>query len=262
MRLQTTTIFDIPFSSMTMEETIIYITKQLHNRQEAFHIVTANPEIVMYTKRDSRFKVAVKKADLITPDGIGLIKASEWLGTPLAERVTGFDMMNGWFSYLGEQGKSVSVFLLGARPSVAEKAGKTISSKYPNVKITGHHHGYFQKEDTAQIVKQIQEAKPDILLVALGFPRQEFFIQTYKDQLHTKVAVGVGGSFDVWAGEVKRAPKWIRSINLEWFYRLCMDPSRFHRQLMLIDFLKDVFREWRISKFRKTSKSKKTSSSL
>ncbi|MFP3125340.1 WecB/TagA/CpsF family glycosyltransferase [Ectobacillus funiculus] len=253
MKLQTTTIFDIPFSSMTMEETIIYITKQLHNRQDVFHIVTANPEIVMYTKRDLRFKKAVKKADLITPDGVGLIKASKLLGKPIAERVTGFDMMNNWFTHLSEQGTNVSVFLLGAGPHVAEKAGRTITAKYPNIKLAGCHHGYFKKEDTVQIVEQIREAKPDILLVALGFPRQEFFIQTYKDQLHAKVAVGVGGSFDVWAGEVQRAPKWIRRINLEWFYRLCMEPSRFHRQLVLIDFVKDVFREWRSIKAKKTS---------
>ena len=106
----------------------------------------------------------------------------------------------------------------------------------------GIQDGYFKQEEEENIVSRIQEAKPDLLLVALGFPRQENFIQTNKHRLETKMAVGVGGSLDVWAGEVKRAPKWIQAIHLEWFYRLCSNPTRWRRQLVLAEFLKEVMR--------------------
>ncbi len=102
--------------------------------------------------------------------------------------------------------------------------------------------GYFKPEEEENIISRIQEAKPDLLLVALGFPRQENFIQNNKNRLQAKMAVGVGGSFDVWAGEVKRAPKWIQAIHLEWFYRLCSNPTRWRRQLVLAEFLKEVMR--------------------
>ncbi len=106
----------------------------------------------------------------------------------------------------------------------------------------GIQDGYFKQEEEENIVSRIQKAKPDLLLVALGFPRQENFIQTNKHRLETKMAVGVGGSLDVWAGEVKRAPKWIQAIHLEWFYRLCSNPTRWRRQLVLAEFLKEVMR--------------------
>ncbi|WP_028401316.1 WecB/TagA/CpsF family glycosyltransferase [Ectobacillus panaciterrae] len=248
MTIQMVDILGVPFSSMTMEETLSYITKQLHDRETVFHIVTANPEIVMCARKDPGFEKVLKQADLITPDGIGVVKASGLLGQPIKERVAGFDMMNQWLAQLSEAGKPVSVYLLGAKPHVVEGAARTIAS-YPGVTVAGYHHGYFKKEEEAAIVEQIQKAQPDILLVALGFPRQEEFIQAYKHELRAKVAVGVGGSFDVWAGEVKRAPKWIQSIHLEWFYRLCSNPSRWRRQLVLAEFLKEVLRE------RKTVKS-------
>jgi N-acetylglucosaminyldiphosphoundecaprenol N-acetyl-beta-D-mannosaminyltransferase len=232
-----------------MEETLSYITKQLYDRETVFHIVTANPEIVMCAKKDPDFEQVLRKADLITPDGIGVVKASRLLGNPIKERVAGFDMMNKWFAQLSQQDQPVSVFLLGAKPHVSEAAARTISNTYSNITVVGYHHGYFKAEEEAAIVGQIQKANPDILLVALGFPRQERFIQTYKHELNAKVAVGVGGSFDVWAGEVKRAPRWIQTIHLEWFYRLCSNPSRWRRQLVLVEFMKEVFRA------RKTVKS-------
>ncbi|WP_416827986.1 WecB/TagA/CpsF family glycosyltransferase [Ectobacillus polymachus] len=244
MTIRTVDILGIPFSTMRMGETIDYISTQLYEREQAFHIVTANPEIVMCAKKDPKFKEAVLHADLITPDGIGVVKASGWFGEPIPERVGGFDMTNQWFRQFSKE-EPKTVYLLGAKKHVVEKAASVLSSQYPGVHIVGYHDGYFRDEDEEEIIRNVQEAKPDILLVALGFPRQEQFIMRNKHRLGAKIAVGVGGSFDVWAGEVKRAPKWMQSINLEWFYRLLANPTRWRRQLILIEFLQEAMREWK-----------------
>ncbi|MFX3625064.1 MAG: WecB/TagA/CpsF family glycosyltransferase [Ectobacillus sp.] len=244
MKVQTTTILGVPFSNLTMDETVRYLSEQLKSEHNTtFHVVTANPEIVMCAKKDKEFKEKLQQADLVTPDGIGVVKASSWLGKPLKERVAGFDLMNCLFKELSAAKRPVSVFLLGAKPHVVEKAAHALAGKYPGIDIAGYHHGYFKEEEEQEIVAQIQQAKPDILLVALGFPRQEQFIQRHKQRLQAKIAVGVGGSLDVWGGEAKRAPKWIQKIHLEWFYRLCKNPSRWRRQLALLEFLKEVLRE-------------------
>ncbi|CAG9613554.1 N-acetylglucosaminyldiphosphoundecaprenol N-acetyl-beta-D-mannosaminyltransferase [Bacillus rhizoplanae] len=246
MAVQTIDILGVPFSTMTMEETIRYMMQQLEKEQEnTFQVVTANPEIVMCAKKDAKFHETLLQVDIITPDGIGVVKASGMLGTPLKERVAGFDLMSDLFKTLSQEKKSVSVFLLGAKPHVVEKAAQTLTERYTAISIVGTQDGYFKQEQEEEIIARIQEAQPDILLVALGFPRQENFIQQNKHRLNTKVAVGVGGSFDVWAGEVKRAPKWIQAIHLEWFYRLCSNPTRWRRQLVLVEFLKEVVRSKR-----------------
>ncbi|MGG0239567.1 WecB/TagA/CpsF family glycosyltransferase [Bacillus rhizoplanae] len=246
MAVQTIDILGVPFSTMTMEETIRYMMQQLEKEQEnTFQVVTANPEIVMCAKKDAKFHETLLQADIITPDGIGVVKASGMLGTPLKERVAGFDLMGDLFKTLSQEKKSVSVFLLGAKPHVVEKAAQTLTERYEALSIVGTQDGYFKQEQEEEIIARIQEAQPDILLVALGFPRQENFIQQNKHRLSTKMAVGVGGSFDVWAGEVKRAPKWIQAIHLEWFYRLCSNPTRWRRQLVLVEFLKEVVRSKR-----------------
>ncbi|MBO1624137.1 WecB/TagA/CpsF family glycosyltransferase [Bacillus arachidis] len=243
MAVQTVDILGVPFSTMTMEETIQYIMKQLEaERTHTFQVVTANPEIVMCAKKDPSFYQTLLKTDLITPDGIGVVKASGMLGTPLKERVAGFDLMSDLFEALSKENKPVSVFLLGAKPHVVKGAADHLTKTYSAVSIVGTQDGYFKQEEEEDIISRIQETKPDILLVALGFPRQENFIQNNKHRLQAKVAVGVGGSLDVWAGEVKRAPKWIQSIHLEWFYRLCSNPTRWRRQLVLAEFLKEVMR--------------------
>lgn len=243
MGLQTVDILGVPFSTMTMDETIRYMMNELEKEHaHTFQVVTANPEIVMCAKKDPGFKETLLEADLITPDGIGVVKASAMLGTPLKERVAGFDLMSDLMAALSKENKKVSIFLLGAKPHVVERAAKTLTERYMAVTIVGMQDGYFKQEQEEEIVARIQEAKPDLLLVALGFPRQENFIQNNKHRLNTKVAVGVGGSLDVWAGEVKRAPKWIQAIHLEWFYRLCSNPTRWRRQLVLAEFLKEVVR--------------------
>ena len=230
---------------------ILDVPVDLINRQEAFDIflklmekegcsliVTPNSEIVVAASKDEEFKKIIESADLIIPDGIGLVYASRILGMPLKERVTGIDFLNDILAYLAKTEKSI--FLFGSKPGVAEKAGEKMKLKYPGLKVAGTHNGYFKKEEESGIVDMINNSGADFLCVALGFPKQEKFIGTYKERLAPRVAVGVGGSLDVWAGTLKRAPDFYINHGLEWLYRLIQEPSRYKRMIVLPIFMLKV----------------------
>lgn len=227
-------ILGVPFSKLTMAETVSLIGETVEqSRDKLFHVITANPEFVMGTLDDPELKKISEDTELITPDGIGIVMAAKWNGEPVAERVAGYDLL----LRLLEEGdhQRWSFYFLGSSEEVSRLATDKILERYPNVRIAGRHNGFF-KEKEAEIIAQINDAKPDFLIVALGAPRQEKWIYENKHRLHTKVAVGVGGSLDVIAGKVKRAPAIWQKLNLEWFYRLLIQPSRWKRQLALPKF--------------------------
>lgn len=232
-------IMDIPFLNKTKQsflEENLY--SHLLNEDKTF-IVTANPEIVMATRNDAHYKEAVCSAHYIVPDGIGIVIASKRQQTPLQERVAGFDLMIDLLNFAND--KKLSCFLLGATADVNERAVNEIKNRFPNVKIAGHHHGYFS--DDEEIVTLVKDASPDLVFVALGFPKQEFWIRNNFDSFKKGMFIGVGGSFDVLAGEVERAPSFWIKLNLEWLYRLIKQPSRIFRiftifKFMLLTFLK------------------------
>ncbi len=215
--------------------------KQLIMNRKPAHIITLNAEIVYQAQEDAELLRIINAADLVTPDGIGIVWAGKKLGYPVQERVTGIDLLY----LLCEQSvkEDWKIYLLGAAPGVAEAAGKKLSQSYSGLKICGVHDGYFSAEGLNGIVEEIQELHPDILLVALGAPRQEFWIHQYKDELAVPVSIGVGGSFDVVAGMKERAPEWMIKVNLEWLYRLLKEPSRFKRQLALPKFVIEVLKQ-------------------
>lgn len=228
------TILGVSFSKLSMEETLNTLSNVVASESnKPFHVITANPEIVIGADQDPNIKQITDQADLITPDGIGIVIASRWKGEPVAERVAGYDLLLN----LLEQGNQAgwSFFFLGAGEEVNKGATEIIRERYPNLVIAGRHHGFF-KEKEAELIQQINEAHPDILVVALGAPRQEQWIYQHKAELHTKIAIGVGGSLDVIAGKVKRAPVFWQKLNLEWFYRLVSQPTRWKRQLALPKF--------------------------
>ncbi len=199
------------------------------------HIITLNAEIAYAARNNSPLKAVINQADLVTPDGIGIVWAARRLGWPIKERVTGIDMV--YELCANAQAREWKIFLLGAAPQVAETAAEKLLLSYPNLKIAGIRDGYFSESEVATVVKEIREAGPDILLVGLGAPKQEFFINQHKNELGVPVAVGVGGSFDVIAGIKKRAPDIMIKLNLEWLYRLGAEPSRLKRQMVLPKFV-------------------------
>jgi len=209
--------------------------KELIERGLPAHIITLNAEIVYQAQASQDLREIINNADLITPDGIGIVWAGRKLGFNIRERVTGIDLV-----YRLCQAAPVEewkIYLLGSAPGVAEAAARQLAAAYPGLQICGTHHGYFQEEDMPAMVQEIRELAPHILFVALGAPKQEMWIKKYKEQMGVPACIGVGGSLDVIAGYKKRAPGWIVKLNLEWLYRLLAEPSRFRRQLVLPKFV-------------------------
>ena len=203
-------------------------------------IVTPNSEIVVNAGKNPALMNAIEQAEMVIPDGIGLVYASKILKHPLEERVTGIDFLGKSLEYLAKSGKTV--FLFGSKPGIAEKAAAKMEEAYPGLKIVGTRNGYFKPEEEEDILAEINNADPDLLCVALGSPKQELFVLKYKDRLKAKAAIGVGGSLDVWSGDLKRAPEFYRKHGLEWLYRFIQEPSRYKRMAALPLFmLKVVF---------------------
>ncbi|MGM8213617.1 WecB/TagA/CpsF family glycosyltransferase [Virgibacillus sp. W0430] len=227
-------IMDIPFLNISKSSLVNDILRpHLMNGNKTF-IVTANPEIVMRTKEDASYKKVVQSADYVIPDGAGILLAAKYKKHPLRERIPGYELMLDLLQIANEKG--LSCYFLGASGSVNLKVVRVVEQKYPNVKIAGHHHGFFQLDDLS-VVEDVKRASPDLIFVALGLPKQEQWIEMHNNQFEKGLFMGVGGSFDVLAGVVKRAPQaWI-NLNLEWLYRLLKQPFRLKRIFKVFKFM-------------------------
>lgn len=235
-------IMGIPFLNKTREQLLdSYVYPALKTRSKLF-LVTANPEIVMLAKEMEDYEETVLRADYVIPDGTGVVLASKIMGTPLPERIPGFELMTDLINYADENG--LSCFFLGASKTVNNQLVDNVRKLYPNLKIAGHHHGFFDLEDE-DVVEKVVQAEADLVFVALGAPRQEKWITKHYDSFKSGLFMGVGGSFDVLAGNVKRAPKiWIK-LNLEWLYRLLTQPQRWKRILKVFEFIfRIIFRRY------------------
>lgn len=230
-------IFGIRFSDKTQTQTTNYLSNIIDVESKGLaHIVTANPEIVMMAQKSKGFMKMIKNADLVTADGIGVVWASKMFGLDIPERVTGYDTVVSLFEKRQREQKPMRVYLVGAKEEVVKKAAQYIENNYSYVQIVGYQDGFFKKDDEQKIVKEINQCNADLLLVAMGSPRQEQFIFNNKTKLKIKVAIGVGGVFDVLSGNIKRAPEIFQKTHLEWFYRLISSPSRIFRQMSLLRF--------------------------
>lgn len=230
-------ILGVSFDNVNMQEAIEKC-KEFISSDSGHLVVTPNPEIVMRAQDNEEFKSIINNAALVIPDGIGIIKAGNILGTPLKERVAGYDLICNLF----EEAKdgSISFYFWGSKPGIAEKAREKIKEKYPKLNVLGAHTGYFNEEEEKAIIQEIKELKPDVLLVGLGAPKQEIIINKYINEKIFKIGIGCGGSIDVISGEVKRAPKIFIKLHLEWFYRLLKQPTRLKRMMVLPKFIKEV----------------------
>lgn len=238
-------IFGVRIHNTTLEEVTSLLRKYLKGDKLSV-IYTPNTEIVMSAKDDENLRNLLNKADLIIPDGIGLIYGSRIKKKPLKERVTGFDTSMKLLDIANEN--SYSIFLLGGKDGVSKIAAENIEKDYPNIKIAGYQHGYFKgshlglidTEEEKEVLNRINKANPDIIFVGLGFPMQEKWIDANKDRLNSRVIIGNGGVIDVLAGNAKRAPKIYMDLGLEWLYRLMKNPSRIKRQMAIPKFMLQV----------------------
>lgn len=235
-------ILGITFSKLSLKETVDLIDSKVSEcSNKVFHIITVNPEIAVQIQEDPELKKISLESDLITPDGVGIVLASRLKRNPIPERVTGYDLFLESLK-VGNQ-KGWSFYLLGSDEEVNRKASEYIMKNHPNVKIAGRHHGYFKKEEDNEIIKDIRNSKPDILIVALGSPLADKWIYRHKNELNANVVFGVGGSLDVITGKVKRTPEIWKRLNLEWLHRRITQPSRKKRQKKLKIFAYRVFVE-------------------
>lgn len=233
-------IMAVAFDNVTMDEAVAQAVENLQSKRRCM-VVTPNAEIAQSCVTDDRLREIVRKAGLVLPDGIGVIYASRILKKPLKQRVPGVEFGENLVSALRDTGKTI--FFLGGKPGVAEEAAHRLQVKYPGLKVAGTKDGYFQREEEA--VEAVQQAKPDVLFVCLGSPKQEYFMADHFDQLGATLMVGLGGSLDVYAGKVERAPALFRKLGLEWFYRLLRQPSRLGRMMKLPQYLWQSIR-WRM----------------
>lgn len=223
-----TDVLGVGFDNVTKAEAVERAL-ELIDAREGRYVVTPNPEIVMLAKENPELKEALAGADIVLPDGAGIVKGAAILGRPMKEKVPGIDFACGVMARLAERGGSV--YLFGAKPGVAETAAETLRTKFPGLVISGTSDGYFS--DDGPIIEKIKDAAPDFLLVCLGAPKQELWMAKMSGKLLVGLMVGLGGSLDVFAGTVKRAPEAWQKLDLEWLYRLLKEPRRIGRMMKL-----------------------------
>lgn len=234
-----THILGVPFDVVTMEQAVERVKKML--TAEGQHMIcTPNPEIVMEAQTDEALMQILKEADLVVPDGVGVVWASKYSEIRLQERVAGYDLTQNLMQALANTEETFYFF--GGAPGVAAAAARRMTKEHPGLRIVGVHNGYFDEKEEKKIIQDIKKKAPSILLVGLGAPKQEKWIYENLHTVGAKTAIGVGGSFDVMAGNVKRAPKLFQKLGLEWFYRLISQPTRWKRMMRLPKFALTVLK--------------------
>lgn len=216
--------FDIDIANLTMSETIAVINESIDNKQPILHIVV-NAAKLVNMQYDAELKESILNADLVNADGMAVVWASKLLGKPLKERVAGVDLFEQLVQNASQ--RKEKIFLLGAQEEVVREVARIYASKYGEEIIGGYRNGYFTAKEESEIVAAIVKSKSTYLFVAMSSPKKEIFLSTYKDALRSVgFIMGVGGSFDVISGKVKRAPVWMQKIGMEWFYRFLQEPKR------------------------------------
>ena len=227
-----TGVLGLRFDNVTMDEALAR-ARELLKTDGASVVVTPNAEIAYEALRSDELRALLNSADLMLPDGSGVVLAAKLLKTPLKQKVAGVDFADRLLGVLEETGGGL--YLLGSKPGIGELAAEKMREKHPKLTICGIADGYFK--DEAAVVEKINAAAPDVLFVCLGAPKQELFMQAHRDELNVRLMAGLGGSLDSFAGTVKRAPRWMIRMNLEWLYRLIKQPSRFGRMLRLPKYI-------------------------
>ena len=225
-------VMGVLFDNVTMEQALDRAETLMEAKASAY-CVTPNGEIVWEAMQDPAFRSILNEADLVLPDGASVVLGSRILERPLQEKVAGIAFAEALVQRMAARGGRL--YLLGGRPGIAEKAAENLTAKYPGLVICGTADGYFKEDEAA--VRKLREAKPDVVFVCLGSPKQEYFMQKYLAQSGAKLMIGLGGTLDVVAGTLKRAPKWMQKLQLEWLYRLICEPRRIGRMMRLPKFV-------------------------
>lgn len=230
-------ILGVEVASLTMQEAVSAAESFMDSKTPHL-IATANAEMIMWATHDDELKKILNTADLVVPDGAGTVWASNYLGINMPERVAGFDLVQNLLA--NAPARRRRIFFFGSAPGVAEKAKAKAENDFPGINIVGIRNGFFGAEDEPAIIEQIKQAKPDLLLAALGVPKQEKWLNAHIQELGCPLSIGVGGTFDVMAGVMKRAPLWMQKAKLEWLFRGMLQPKRIGRLMALPRFVMAV----------------------
>lgn len=241
-------VLGIKIDKITIDEASDKIMNLINSEKNGHYVFTPNSEMIMAGYRDENLKSILNSADILSADGIGVVYASKILKNPIKERCAGFDIACSLLEKMNKEKKSL--YLFGSKQDVVEAAKENILQKHPHINICGIANGYFDEARQQEIINDINEKKPDVVFVCLGVPKQEKWIYNNAKNLNAKVLMGLGGSLDVFAGKVKRAPVIYQKLGIEWLYRLCKEPKRIGRMLDLPRFAFTVikngkkFKQW------------------
>ena len=235
----TVKILGLPVHNLTMSAALDKIESFIREGG-SHHIITADSSMLVMAQEDIPLREIILNADLVTPDSSGVLWAASYLKQPLVAQVPGVVIGEKLCERSAVSG--FSLYFLGAAPGVASKAAQIMQSKYPGCNIVGTQDGFFKPEDLDRIVEEISKSKPDVLLVAMGIPKQEKWIQAHRDRLGVSVLIGVGGTLDVLSGTAKRAPVLFQKLKLEWLWRVLSNPSKISKVKLLPVFVRMVLR--------------------
>ena len=231
-------ILGIPVVDTTKAEFVDHVIDEMQERTKPICIVTANPEIIMLAKENKTYEECLLNSNYVVADGIGVVIGSKILGTPLKERTPGFELVHD-FSRTANKNYN-RFFFYGGKPGIAERAAENAKALYPHINIVGVADGYGGDGDGDEVAEKIAALQPNFIFVATGAPSQEEWIAKHRDKFANAIMIGIGGSLDVLSGTVERAPEFFIKLNLEWFYRLITQPTRFKRMLKIPEFLLEV----------------------
>jgi N-acetylglucosaminyldiphosphoundecaprenol N-acetyl-beta-D-mannosaminyltransferase len=240
--IQTVTVLGFPVHRIDLEQAARLLWEAIRSQpQVRIRVATLNPEMVMAGLDNLELGAALRSAELVVPDGSGIVWALRRAGLRQQQRVTGVDLVETLLLRCAAQG--LRLFLLGGQPGVAEAAAANLRCRYPGVDLVGVAHGYFSPDENGKMVAMINRTRPDLLLVGMGVPRQEIWLQRQWGSLTVSVGIGVGGLLDLWAGRTKRAPAFFQTVGLEWAYRVWREPTRWRRLRVLPTFVRRVWAE-------------------
>lgn len=225
MQRKTHKVLGYAVDLMSFKEALEFVETKI-NKDEGLHVVTINPEIIEFANKDINFAEILKNADLTIPDGVGIKIALKLKGIQ-QEQIPGIEFAKATINICEKTNKKVA--LIGAREEVIQKAKNNLKNEHQNLNICYSRNGYFTKDEEKEIIDQLISQEPNLILVALGAPKQDLFIKMCKEKHPNAIYIGVGGSFDVWAGEVERAPESFRKVGCEWLYRTIKQPERLKR---------------------------------
>ena len=237
-------VLDVKIAAITMKEAVSFC-EEMTETGKSHIVLTANAEMLMLARKHAGLLRCLKEADLVVADGAGILWAGDVLGTPFPERVTGADLSKCLLSEAAE--RHWPVYFLGGAPGVAKQAAENFAASHPGFPIAGTHDGFFDETEERKILQAIRAAGTKILLVGMGVPKQELWLFRHKEELPGVLAVGVGGVFDIMAGNLRRAPLWMQRHRLEWAYRLWQQPSRLGRMMALPKYMRAV-KQWKKQK--------------